>query len=320
MIKIKSILNFLLVGICFFTSSCSDKKVRQTDKPLHFVFITTCVEEDFFKPVKKGMFDAAALMGVNCSFIGTKDVDVKAQAELVQEAVEKGADGIALNIIDSSLFDVVVKNAMDMGIPVVAFNSDDSKTPNARLSSVCQNFFKAGQLFGEKILECIHENSVVLATIHSVGISALDDRLRGIKDVLKRKNITCKVVITGIKADSASLVVTDALKANPEIRTVLCTGLADTEGTGMAIENNFSDQNIIAAGFDLSSLIVRYIRNGQLIFTVDQQPYMQGFYPVIQIAQYVRYGIIPSSNEIGSSFVTKDNIERVVELIAKGYR
>jgi len=88
----------------------------------------------------------------------------------------------------------------------------------------------------------------------------------------------------------------------------------------MAIEKSFSDKNIIAAGFDLSPLVIHYVRDGQLIFTVDQQPYMQGFYPVIQLAQYVRYGILPCNNEIGASFVTKDNVDKVEKLIAAGYR
>jgi len=311
---------YLLIGLSISIISCSVKKKQPATKPLRFVFITTCVDEDFFRPVKKGMNDAAALVGADCSFIGTRGVNVKEQVKMMRKAIEQGVDGIALNIISPTAFDSVVEEAMNKGIPVVAFNSDDNKTPNARLSCVCQNLFHAGELFGKKIIGDIPENSLVLVTLHSEGISALEDRLHGIQDILKSKNITCKVIITGTKADSASRVITECLKANPKIRAVLCTGLADTEGAGMAIEKSFSDKNIIAAGFDLSPLVIHYVRDGQLIFTVDQQPYMQGFYPVIQLAQYVRYGILPCNNEIGASFVTKDNVDKVEKLIAAGYR
>ncbi len=90
---------------------------------------------------------------------------------------------------------------------------------------------------------------------------------------------------------------------------------SDQEKVKDAIQNLF-----IVAGFDLSPKIIRYVKNGHLAFTIDQQPYMQGFYPVIQLVQYIRYGIVPSNNEIGASFVTKENVEKVEQLIKEGYR
>ena len=47
-------------------------------KRLKFIFITCSVGEDFFRPVQKGMRDAAALLDVDCEFIGTEDVDLEA--------------------------------------------------------------------------------------------------------------------------------------------------------------------------------------------------------------------------------------------------
>ena len=300
--------------------SCSNKGTVQGEKPLRLVFITTCVDEDFFKPVKRGMTDAATLMGVECTFTGTPGADAQAQAQMVLLALEQGVDGIALNIIDSLIFDDVVGLALSKGVPVVAFNGDDDKTPNPRLAAVSQNHLRGGRLFGEKIAESIPANSHVLATMHSAGIAALDDRLHGIREVLEPKGITFHVVVTSNIADKASVVIADALKVNPSIKAVLCTGLSDTEGAAMAIEKYFSDRNLIAAGFDLSPHIARYIRNGQLAFTIDQQPYMQGFYPVVQLTHYLRYGIMPCDNSIGAAFVTRNNVDQVEALIAKEFR
>ena len=318
--KFGLIVCFLGLGMCFTECSTSPENKAEGDDPLHIVFVTTCVGEDFFNPVKKGMLDAAELMGVTCEFIGTEEVDLEGQVEMMEKAIKQGADGIALNIIDAEAFDRVIEEAIGKGIPVVAFNTDDNSSPNARLSSVNQDLFNAGKLFGERILKDIPTNSKVLVTQHSAGISALDDRMSGMLAVLKRKNIRAKVAITGIHADAASRVIADALKANPEIKTILCTGLADTEGAGMAIEKEFADQNILAAGFDLSLIVVESIRNGHLVFTIDQQPYMQGFYPVIQLVQNIRYGIIPNDMNAGASVVSKDNIDNIDELIEQGYR
>lgn len=293
---------------------------NNSEKPLRLVFITTCVNEDFFKPLIKGMDDAAEQLGVQCEFTGTEDVDAKAQAAMVTKAVEDGVDGIALNIIDPLAFDKVVEEAMAAGVPVVAFNVDDNKTPNARMSSVCQNLYVAGQELGKKVADHIPDNSTVMVTMHSEGISALEDRRDGIKDALAHKNIKWVEIITDIFGEASSHIIEKELKNNPGIKAVLCTGLADTEGAAMAIERSFSDSGILAAGFDLSPTNLERIKKGHLAFTIDQQPYMQGYYPVVQLVQYLRYGIVPSNNEIGASFVTKENVDQVEKLILEGYR
>ena len=120
----KSLNLVVSIAICIIgiiqTSCCGkNEKTNQTTKPLKFVFITTCVGEDFFIPVKKGMEEAASLLGVECSFIGTEGVNLKQQATMVSEAIKQEVDGIALNIIDTLAFDSVVKEAIDKGIPVV---------------------------------------------------------------------------------------------------------------------------------------------------------------------------------------------------------
>lgn len=309
---------FLLFVLTFQTATV--KAQTKEGKPLKLVFITTCVDEDFFKPVIKGMNDAAQLMNVECSFIGTKEVDVNEQAKMVTEAIKNGADGIALNIIDPVAFDKVVEKSIKNGVPVVAFNVDDNKTPNARLSRVCQNLFVAGEELGKKVADQIPAGSTLLVTMHSEGISALEDRRDGIKKALEHKNIKWVETITGIFGEESSHVIGDALNANPEIKAVLCTGLADTEGAGIAIERDFKNRSLIAAGFDLSPTTLHHVKKGHLAFTIDQQPYMQGFYPVVQLVQYLRYGITPSNNDIGASFVTKENVAKVEELIHQGYR
>jgi simple sugar transport system substrate-binding protein len=290
------------------------------DEPLKLIFITPCRDEAFFEPVKKGMQDAAAMLGVECSFTGTKEVDARAQAEMVRRAVADGYDGIALNIIDAEAFDEVVQEAVDKGVPVVAFNVDDGATENARLASVCQDFYQAGRTIGRRAGPSIAPGSRVLATLHNEGISALDDRLRGIQDALKEKNLKWKVIVSENEPKQAVENITRELQADPEIKAVLCTGLTDTEAAGVAAEKNFPDRDLVVAGFDLTPAILGMVDRGVIMFTIDQQPYTQGFYPVVQLTLYCRYGIQPSSVDAGAGVVTPDEAKRVMELTKKKYR
>lgn len=290
-----------------------------TEKALKFMFVTTCKDEAFFNPVKKGIADAARKMNVTCEWTGTEDVDLKAQARMAEEAINKGYDGVAIDMIDSKAFDDVAALAARKGIPLVSFNTDDT-TPNARLSTVAQNLYQAGVTAGKTADPAIKPGSQVLITEHSAGISALEDRARGMQDALKDKTIKVTILITGTSAKEAAAKVAKALKDNPAISAILSTGQADTEGAGVAVEKEFKDKGIYVGGFDLSMETLRLIDAGVIAFAIDQQPYIQGFYPVMQLALKCRYGIMPPNMDAGAAVITKANAAAVTGLVKQGYR
>jgi len=261
-------------------------------------------------------------MGVRADFIGTEEVDIDQQVEMVENAIKEGYDGIALSITHPTRFNAVIEKALRHGIPVVAFNIDSNDPSCKRLSCVCQNVYEAGKIVGKEAMKYLPENSKVLFTLHSEGVSALDDRLRGEQEVLSTKKITGQVVVTGIEPEKAANVILGALKEDEQIIGIICTGQADTEGAGIAasILKNEKGREYFVAGFDLSARIIQFIQEGIIKFTIDQQPYVQGFYPVIQLALYVRYGIIPSDMDSGAIIIDRTNVHRVAEAQKMGYR
>lgn len=308
-----------LVG-CATHQTDTKLKNQKLDRPLRLAFITCVVNARFFEPVKKGVDDAARVMGVHCDFIGTEGVDVQAQAEMVTQAVKDGYDGIALNIIDPIAFDDVIERAIEKGVPVVGFNVDDHATPNARLSCVNQRFYQAGQTLANYVLPHIPENSHVLMTMHDEGVSALDDRLAGLQEVIKHKQVRWIVIVTGNESVKGAELIAEKLKQNPDIRIILNTGQSDTEAAGRAIEKYFPKKGYWSAGFDLSQKTLSLIQQGHIRCTIDQQPYIQGFFPVIQLTLYLRYGIMPSDMNAGTSIINKSNVEQVIELTKQKYR
>ena len=287
---------------------------------LRLAFITCCRDAVFFEPVKKGMADAAEKMGVECAWMGVEGVDMPAQARLVAEAVEAGYDGIALNLVDTEAFDDVVQEAMAKGVPVVGFNTDDHDTPNARLSGVSQRLYAAGRTLAKYVAPKIPRGAHVLMTMHDEGVSSLENRLRGLQDELKAKNIKVTLRISGNEISRGVDVIRNELEKHPDIRIVLCTGQADTEAAGRAIEKYFAHKGYWAAGFDLSPTTLRLVKEGFIVGTVDQQPYIQGFYPVIQLTHYLRYGIVPSDIDAGATIITAKTADQVLDLTRQKYR
>lgn len=292
---------------------------ESSSRPLRFVFIASSVGEEFHAPVKKGMADAARMLGVEAAFIGTPGVDAEAQAAMIAKAAEEGCDGIAVQIIDREAFDDAIAAAVARGVPVVAFNTDDA-TPNARLSAVNQNLYEAGRACGRAALAYLAPGAEVLVTLHDDGVSALEDRYRGITEELAARGVAWTRVITGIEPAGAGRAVSAALRAHPSVHFVICTGQADLEPAGLAIEREHGGQGYAAAGFDLSAEILRLLEAGIIKFTIDQQPYAQGFYPVVQLTLLRRYGIRPSDIDAGAFVITPDMAAAVRALKSRSYR
>jgi len=309
----------ILVALISLSYSCITH-AAESQRRLKLVFITCCVDEPFFGPVKKGMHDAAKMMDVDCDFIGTKGVDPTEQAKMARQAVADGYNGIALNLIDTEAFDHVVADAISNGVPVMGFNIDDNSTPNARLASVNQRVHAAGRILAEHALGDIPAGAHILMTKHDNGVSALEDRLSGAQEVLKTKNITWTTIVTGNDAKSGAETVAKALRENPDIRIILSSGQSDTEAAGRAIEAHFPKQGYWSAGFDLSPKTLELIQDGQIRFVIDQQPYVQGFYPVVALTLNLRYGIAPSDIDAGAGIVDRRNVKQVMQLTADGYR
>jgi simple sugar transport system substrate-binding protein len=242
---------------------------ERLNRKLKIRFISLCAGEAFFGPVKKGMRDAGRILNADCSFVGTKDIDIPSQVRMVEDAVSEGVDGIALNLADPQAFTRAIAGAAEAGIPVVAFNIDASCGKAGHLGAICQDLYAAGKSLGQKAARHIRAGAMILATIHSDGISALEDRLRGIKESLGPMGLSWKVVTTGIVPDIAISRVQAALVADPYIETILCTGQADTEGAGVAAERLPVDKRPYVAGFDTSPVVLRLIKDRVISFTID---------------------------------------------------
>src|SRR2546430_11510773 len=76
------------------------------------------------------------------------------------------------------------------------------------------------------------------------------------------------------------------------------------------------------ATFDLSSQVLQAIKNGQMLFAIDQQQYLQGYLPIVLLTLY-RTNLNTVTNDVimtGPGLVTKDNVAKVIQLTGQGTR
>jgi simple sugar transport system substrate-binding protein len=228
-------------------------------------------------------------------------------------AISSGADGIAVCLVDAKAFNGPTEKALNAGIPVIAYNADvPPGNPNKRLAYIGQDLFVSGQKMGERIVELIPSGDVVgfIATPGSLNIQPrIDGAKQAIKDSGKPINFT--QVATG--ADTAGeLSKIDAYyQGHKDLKGMFAVDAGSTQGVAQVMQKyNLPAKGIHGGGYDLLPTTLQLINKGFLDFTIDQQPYQQGWYPAIQFFLYKISGglMAPSDTNTGLLFVTKDNV------------
>jgi simple sugar transport system substrate-binding protein len=116
-------------------------------------------------------------------------------------------------------------------------------------------------------------------------------------------------------------VITGYISANPDVKLIITDhgGLTSTVGT-YAKAAKLEPGEVNFAGFDLSSAIIDAIRSGYLGLVLDQQPYLQGYVPILSVCLTKKYGFGPLSVDTGSGFVNAANVEALAGLAEEGIR
>ena len=82
-------------------------------------------------------------------------------------------------------------------------------------------------------------------------------------------------------------------------------------------------RDVLIGTFDFTPTVLRAIRSGRIEFAVDQQPYLQGYLPVVFLAERARYGLFPAQGEVvptGPNFITAANAAQAERLSLQGIR
>jgi simple sugar transport system substrate-binding protein len=119
--------------------------------------------------------------------------------------------------------------------------------------------------------------------------------------------------------EATAEVVAAAIAEHGPFDAVFASGQSDLEGAALCKANGVIPPECSVYGYDLNAHILGWVADGTIAGTVDQQPYLQGYIPVIQLALYCRfsrYGIEPCDMDARANLVTKQNVEAVVARVA----
>lgn len=291
---------------------------------VRFVVVTHGQASDpFWAIVQRGAQAAARQLGVSVTYEAPDTYDIARMRQLIQAAVTTRPAGLVVSLPDPAALAPAIRAAERAGIPVISINSgSDAFRQLGILVHVGQAEYEAGVDFGRRMGAQGVRNSICV--IHEVGNLALDERCRGFATALARVGGHSRVLTVNLQEPQAAEQTIAAALHDRRVDGLLTLGGASVAAPALAaLRTDHRLGKLTYATFGIGPEVLTAIRAGQISFAADQQPYLQGYLPIVLLTQYHLYGVLPDRGKIvstGPVFITKRNVGRVLELVNRGVR
>lgn len=274
-----------------------------------FVFVNHVTTNPFFVPTQYGAQDASSLINTTFQWTGSQNSNVGEMVNAMNSAISAKADGIAVALIDLKAFNAPTEKALSAGIPVVSYNAD---APNSgRLSYIGQDLYLSGVEMGKRIVSLVDSGKIGLfiATPGSLNIQPrMDGAIKAIKD--SGKDIQYKTVATGAEINEELSRIDAWYLGNKDAKGMFAVDGGSTQSIGQVIQKyKLRGKGVKGGGYDILPKTLELLKANQMDFTIDQQPYLQGFYPVMQLFLTKISGTLtgPAETNTGLKFITPED-------------
>jgi simple sugar transport system substrate-binding protein len=274
-----------------------------------FVFVNHVTTNPFFTPTQYGAEDASALLGTSFQWTGSKTSNVGEMVNAMNAAISAKADGIAVALVDTKAFNDPTQRALDAGIPVVSYNAD--APGNDRLAYIGQDLYVSGQEMGKRIVSLVDSGKVALF-IATPGSLNIQPRIDGAIDSIKKsgKDIEYKAIASGAELNEELSRIDAYYIGNKDVKGMFAVDAGSTQAVAQVVQKyKLRDKDVKAGGYDTLPKTLELLKADQLDFTIDQQAYLQGFYPVQQLYLTKLSGWLTGTGDMntGLKFLTTDD-------------
>jgi simple sugar transport system substrate-binding protein len=289
-------------------------------KPKIMVVTHGQAADSFWLIVRNGVEAAAAETNSDVQYRSPEKFDLVAMSRLIDEAVASKPDGLVVSIPDATVLSQSIRAAVAAKIPVISINSglEVSKKLGC-LMHIGQQDESAGKKAGERMKAAGVKNAVILN--QEIGNLALDQRISGFREGFEGPFHHVQVLPVTMGFRQCQEEVASYLEQYPDLDGLVALGPIAAEPALQALDQFAKVGKIKVCVFDISPVIVEALIKNQVEFAIDQQEWLQGYLPVVFLANYVKYGSILQNDLIltGPNFVTSENAQKVVNLLSLGF-
>ena len=274
--------------------------------------------DTYWTVVKKGVDDAAKLMGVDVTYEAPQTTDMVAEARMIDAAVAQKVQGLVVSIPDADALDKSVKAAVDAGIPVIVIDSGEDEVPKigARLFVGTTNYFEQGARAAKQLMAAGVTKGV--CANHEAGNLVNESACDGFIKVMGANGDRVEVSLD--PTDTAGRMKA-YLSAHPDVTGILALGAPSAANIVAALRSAGTLSKYKIGNFDVSGDTLDPLSKNEILFSFDSQQYMMGYLPIVMLTLNAKYGLMPINNiYTGPNPVTAADVSKIQELSKKGIR
>ncbi len=307
------------------------KDFHSGDGVLTFAIVTHTAGNGFFDPVYVGATVAGNMIGAKILLLGSESPtdDPAREIEILNQIInDPTIDGIIMTTPQVGAYDDIVRTAESNGIPVATTNSFDPGILHRNAISHTGQDASAAAIAGDALVQCLIDRgitggSIILPNDTAMGNIEVNNRVTSAFEaivaglsangMLENFQVDAGPENVGVSADMndpansiISLIesrgdVVGAFAGNNVFTPALASAVAQTDNTG----------KMCAYGFDLGPAQQEALKAGNLTGALGQQPFLQGFWPVMQLYLQIDRGISAANLDTRAQLVTGDSVASV---------
>ncbi|MHC2999776.1 sugar ABC transporter substrate-binding protein [Microbacterium sp. HJ5] len=287
-------------------------------------------DDPFWSTVKRGAESAAEAVkaaGGEVTFVSMPNYDNfnADAAKLVANMQAMDPSAVIVPNWSPEAQDENIKAISDAGIPVIIYNAGQQSVEDVGAQIyIGSDDHVAGVAGGEKFAEEGAKNIVCVNTLP--GTTNSEARCAGVIEGAESGGATATQLNLPSSQFGDPSAVTQAIKGalleDTSIDALITIGTTDADSAAGAIEQAGSAGKVLLGTFDVSTASLDRIKDGTQLFSIDQQPFAQGYYAVSNAFQLAAYGIyLPQSPLLtGPALITSDNVDLAINGTELGVR
>lgn len=297
-----------------FEPNRAGKILAARKQPLKIGCFLPSIGNHFFDDVVAGFRRAEeeyADFGVSIALREIGGYDAELHIAAMRELVDAGCQALCVSTIDIPEIRRFVDGLINTGIPVLAVNTDLSKTN--RLCYVGCDYVKGGRTAAGLLLLMLHEQINLLVVTGSLKIKGHNQRIQGFSKTFRERNAPYKLVdvFESLDNDEHAYVLTlQTLREHPEINCIYIAA-AGVAGVCRAVVELDRQTSLHVVAYDEIESTRQLVRDGVINFTIGQEPEEQGYRSIQLMFNY----FMSDKKIVPEDFIT-DTVIKIQENIS----
>jgi len=318
----KTIISVLLIGFLF--SLAFEVPLVKAEELTVYAVVHGGIGDAYWKKVEQGIKDAAALFpDLKVVYTGPDVFRFEEFMAMLEAAIATEPDGLLATMTNPEAMDELLRAAIADGLPVMAIDSPDARPPLERipyLSYIGEIPYEGGVLAAKEVLKDYKPKRAMYGN-HQPGAMNLVQRGQGFIDIMEEAGVTAEAVDTTEDVVQAAEIMLAYVQAHPDTDTVFTGNMLRAEALVVRMEEEGIKPGVDVkiSTFGLTEATMEMMDQGKIEFSIDEQPYMQGFLGVTYMYLHLKYGFTPPADN-PTLGLFPDDVSTLKELIKKGIR